>query len=231
MRAGAGGGWARAWRARRARPAGPEHGLRGLRARSYWEERYTKDPEPFDWYQRYSGLKELINQYFKKADAILNVGAGNSRITEEMYEDGFHSLTNIDISKTVVDTMAEKHADKRGVTWQRMDMLEMDFPDGSFDAVFDKGTLDSVLCGENSTANAAKALTGVARVLKPGGVYFIVSYGIPENRLSYLENEAYGWSVRVHTVPKPTVSATAGADEAGEPSAVHYIYVCQKASA
>ena len=71
---------------------------------TYWDTRYTKyvsklrylgwptrlmegrhtfnncrDPEPFDWYQRYAGLKELINQYVKKHDNILNVGAGNSR--------------------------------------------------------------------------------------------------------------------------------------------------------
>lgn len=38
-----------------------------------------RDPEAFDWYQRYSGLKELIAQYIKKSDKILNVGAGNSR--------------------------------------------------------------------------------------------------------------------------------------------------------
>ena len=29
---------------------------------AYWDERYTKDPEPFDWYQRYSGIRDLINQ-------------------------------------------------------------------------------------------------------------------------------------------------------------------------
>ena len=28
----------------------------------YWDERYTKDPEPFDWYQRYQGLKDIIKQ-------------------------------------------------------------------------------------------------------------------------------------------------------------------------
>ena len=34
---------------------------------NYWDERYTKDPEPFDWYQRYSGVRDLINQ------VILNI--------------------------------------------------------------------------------------------------------------------------------------------------------------
>ena len=55
----------------------------------YWDDRYTKDKEPFDWYQRYSGIKEIIsanctqpsnNSYDKDSShKILNVGAGNSR--------------------------------------------------------------------------------------------------------------------------------------------------------
>lgn len=38
-----------------------------------------RDPEPFDWYQRYSGIKDILAQHIKKEDAILMVGAGNSR--------------------------------------------------------------------------------------------------------------------------------------------------------
>ena len=45
---------------------------------TYWDERYTKDPEPFDWYQRYSGVKDLIAQYVKKTDHILNSRHTNS---------------------------------------------------------------------------------------------------------------------------------------------------------
>lgn len=55
----------------------------------YWEERYTKyvmvwwrDPEPFDWYQRFNGLKELIQANIMPEHRILNVGAGNSRLSE-----------------------------------------------------------------------------------------------------------------------------------------------------
>lgn len=35
-------------------------------------------PEPFDWYQVYSGIKDIITQYMTKADKILNIGCGNS---------------------------------------------------------------------------------------------------------------------------------------------------------
>jgi hypothetical protein len=35
-------------------------------------------------------------------------GCGNSRLSEEMYEDGYRAITNIDISRVVVDQMAER---------------------------------------------------------------------------------------------------------------------------
>jgi len=47
---------------------------------NYWDERYSKDPESFDWYQRYHGLSELLDKYIKRDDAILMAGCGNSRM-------------------------------------------------------------------------------------------------------------------------------------------------------
>lgn len=108
-----------------------------------------------------------------------------------------------------------------------MDCLDLKFADAQFNVVMDKGTLDSLLCGDNSTANTAKYCAEVSRSLAADGVFFIVSYGTPENRMSYLEVEEYGWSVNVHTIAKPTVSAAATAD-ASDASSVHYVYVCQK---
>ena len=64
-----------------------------------------------------------------------------------------------------------------------MNVCALDYPDESFNAVLDKGTLDSVLCGEGSTANVAKMCMEISRVLKPNGVYFVCSYGVPDNRL------------------------------------------------
>ena len=82
-----------------------------------------------------------------------------------------------------------------------MNCTALEFPDEAFDAVIDKGTLDSILCGEGSTSNVGKALSEITRALKPNGVLLMLSYGIPDNRLSYLDNDAYHWSVQVHTVP------------------------------
>ena len=50
-----------------------------------------------------------------------------------------------------------------------MDTMKMTFENETFDVVFDKGTLDAILCGVNSFENAAKMVNEVFRVLKPGG--------------------------------------------------------------
>ena len=194
---------------------------------SYWDERYTKDPEPFDWYQRYSGIQELLQKYVKKDDAVLMAGCGNSRLSEDMFEDGFANISNVDISRVVIDQMGDKYKDKPALTFQQMNVCSLEFPDESFDAVIVKGTMDAILCGEGSTANVAKMCMEVSRVLKPSGILFVVSYGVPDNRMQYLENEDYSWTVTTHTVPKPTVSATAVPDTK-DANSVHYIYVCAK---
>lgn len=67
-----------------------------------------------------------------------------------------------------------------------MDVRAMQpFEKGSFDVVIDKGTFDSILCGEGSDTNAEKALSEIYRVLVPTGVYICISYGIPEQRENY----------------------------------------------
>ena len=86
--------------------------------------------------------------------------------------------------------------------------------------------MDSLLCGDNSVANVAKMCQEMSRVMKPGGVYFIVSYGVPENRLNHLENEDYGWTVHTHTIPKPAVNPQ-NVPDTNDPSSVHYVYVCK----
>ena len=63
----------------------------------------------------------------------------------------------------------------------------MEFENGVYDCVLDKGTLDCILCGESSTTNSHKMLSEINRVLNSGGVYIVISYGQPDQRLLYLD--------------------------------------------
>ncbi|CAE8581181.1 unnamed protein product [Polarella glacialis] len=193
----------------------------------YWEERYTRDPEPFDWYQRWAGLKDTLLEYVQPSNTILMLGGGNSRLSEEMYEEGFHNINNIDIAMTVVKQMQEKYRDKPGMTYAQMDGRSMELPDANFNTVIDKACLDAVLCGEGSTHNAQKILTEVSRVLQPNGVYICISHGQPSYRLTYLQRPEFGWTVKTYTVQKPMMGMTASLS-ADDKDNVHYIYVCVK---
>mmetsp|Transcript_55385 Transcript_55385/g.108420 ORF Transcript_55385/g.108420 Transcript_55385/m.108420 type:complete len:223 (+) Transcript_55385:253-921(+) len=200
----------------------------------YWDERYTKDPEPFDWYQRWAGLKDTMMGVLQPSHRILNLGCGNSRLSEEMYEDGFHDITNIDISTIVIKNMQEKYQDKPGLSFMQLNALDMKekFSDGLYDCVIDKGTMDSILCGEGSTHNIQTMLREVSRVLKPNGIYIVISYGQPSYRMSYLQRADYGWSgsVSVQAVQKPLMGLTGSTMTGDEKENCHYIYICTKQS-
>lgn len=45
----------------------------------------------------------------RKDDNILMVGCGNSRLTEDMFDDGFTTLTNVDVSRVVIEQMVARN--------------------------------------------------------------------------------------------------------------------------
>ena len=80
-----------------------------------------------------------------------------------------------------------------------MDAREMkDFETANYDVAIDKGTLDALLCGEGSTTNAHKMIDEIHRILKPVGVYILVSYGQPIHRNGYLEKPDFDWEINIH---------------------------------
>jgi len=146
-------------------------------------------------------------------------------MSEEMYEEGNEHITNIDISFTVIKQMEEALKDKcPTMQWKQMDVRSLMFEEGTFDCVIDKGTFDSVLCGDGSGPNSDQTLNEIYRVLSPSGVFICISYGIPEQRESYFKNSNYDWDYTYHTVAKPTISTSAVVStEDKDPKNFHYI--------
>ena len=70
----------------------------------FWEDRYQKASEYYDWLQQYMGFGDqqgLRNWFIDNVDVeskILIVGCGVSRMAVDMFEDGYENLTSIDRS-------------------------------------------------------------------------------------------------------------------------------------
>ncbi|XP_074588922.1 uncharacterized protein LOC141844832 [Curcuma longa] len=126
---------------------------------SYWDERYRDNDSTYDWYMNYPSLVSLFDLYLRLDHRILNIGCGNSVLGEDMIDAGYQDVVNIDISSVLIETMQAKYADKLALKYIKMDVRDMSpFESGSFDAVIDKGTLDTLMCGEDDIVVATQLL-------------------------------------------------------------------------
>ncbi|XWS08436.1 hypothetical protein CRYUN_Cryun40dG0002400 [Craigia yunnanensis] len=126
----------------------------------YWDNRYAHESASFDWYHKYPALAPLFHLYLpQRHQRILVVGCGNSVFSEDMVNDGYVDVVNVDISSVVIEAMQTKYSNRQQLKYIKLDVRDMSpFQVGSFDAVIDKGTLDSILCGNNSRQNATQML-------------------------------------------------------------------------
>ncbi|KAJ7517954.1 hypothetical protein O6H91_21G047900 [Diphasiastrum complanatum] len=217
---------------------------------SYWDNRYLQDAGSFDWYQRYTGIAPLLQKYIPKKSQILMVGCGNAVISEDMINDGYQEIVNIDISSVVINAMLKKYKDIPQLKYMTMDVRDMSaFEDSSFDGIVDKGMLDSLMCGTSAALSASEMLMEVRRVLKPGGTYILVTYGDPSVRMPHLKLPEYNWNILLHVIPRPgskralentskmlTDPIRLNDDGTSAPNFVkddpdlHYVYACIKAT-
>lgn len=194
----------------------------------YWEDRYKNpDDSTFDWLEDYTSLKEMISnlKISKKTGTILNLGCGNSELCEEMYDDGYLNIINIDISQNVIDYMKKRNLHRDKMSFLKMDVRDLKIEDNSIDLAIDKSTIDALLCGNNSFQNVALMLKEVQRVLKVGGYYMIISYGTPEFRLFHLQRKFLDFEVQILTTPKDYEN---NAEEDDEMDKNNYVYICKK---
>lgn len=175
----------------------------------YWQQRFANE-EQYDWLTDYSAIQPLLLKYLlplcsaapkqppqRSMCRILMIGCGNSKLSEQMYADGFTCITNIDFDDQVIARQARTHVDKPEMTWHCCDMTRMDqFADSSFDCVLDKASMDSLLVNEGSVWSPALAvreqvfayLSHVKRVLRPGGQLLQITWQQPHFRLNnYLQ--------------------------------------------
>ncbi|CAI7896406.1 unnamed protein product [Closterium sp. NIES-53] len=214
----------------------------------YWDARYEKEgPEKtFDWYQQYTALAPIFDIYMDKASKVLMVGCGNAVLSEDMVQNGYQDIWNVDISSVVVDYMKKRNSTIPQLKYDTMNVCSMGFDESAFDVVLDKGTLDAILCGNDSVENASAMLSEVCRVLKHGGKFLLITYGDPQVRMSHLQVDSLKWTVKVHALPRPGATAevcpawslvpmklcsngrwVSNGDDL-EGGNVHYIYVCTK---
>ncbi|CAE7683463.1 Eef1akmt4, partial [Symbiodinium microadriaticum] len=153
----------------------------------FWDEWYTSEPEPFEWYYPYKKFASVINDHVAKEAKILVAGCGNSYMMEDMVADEFVDITGVDISRVVIDLMKVRCADYPEIRLLTGNMQDTNLPKESFDCIIDKGLMDSILCDLKGEEGVQNLVREVERLLTPDGIFICISHAGPEDRLQYLE--------------------------------------------
>ncbi|CAN6444824.1 unnamed protein product [Victoria cruziana] len=113
----------------------------------YWDGRYLQEVPPYDWYQRYSALRPFVSRYIPKASRLLMLGCGTAVMSEEMINDGYEYVMNVDISSVAIHMMKKKNEHVPQLEYMQMNVTDMSFfSDESFDSAIDKGIFFCLLC-------------------------------------------------------------------------------------
>jgi ubiquinone/menaquinone biosynthesis C-methylase UbiE len=158
--------------------------------------------------------------FFLPSDRALVLGCGNSPMSQEMLESGFPTVVSIDISPSVIAQLQEKHQNQPRLEWYMMDCTKMSFPDASFDLVVDKGTIDALMCGDNSDEKIASTMKEIFRLLTNRGHFIVATFGSPSQRFPAMRRDRQKWYVYPPIIVPPP-------DTHPEDS-INYIYVFEK---
>ncbi|EIW79149.1 S-adenosyl-L-methionine-dependent methyltransferase [Coniophora puteana RWD-64-598 SS2] len=167
--------------------------------KTYWDLRYREEaPDAtFDWFKSYADIADVLRQYIPdKSARILMLGCGNSTLSQDMYDDGFKNIVNIDFSGVLIEKMRSLHAGTRPeMEWHEMDIRDLKFEDGSFDVAIDKGTMDAMMTSvkdvwnppEHVIEDCSREVSEVVRVLrKKSGIFLYLTFGQPHFRKRHL---------------------------------------------
>ncbi|XP_012230561.1 eEF1A lysine and N-terminal methyltransferase homolog [Linepithema humile] len=145
----------------------------------YWNTFFKKrGKKTFDWYGEYPELCEILLKYVKLKDDILIVGCGNSTLSMSLYDVGYKSITNIDISHIVIKQMCDiNNSTRPELIYEYMDATQMTYPDEKFSVILDKGTLDALMpdTKETTISTIDRYFKEVTRVLRNGGRYICIT--------------------------------------------------------
>lgn len=111
----------------------------------------------------YQFVYELLKKYAPNKK-VLDYGCGHGMHATEIAKMGANEIIGIDLSEESLK-IAKNRAGREGIAQKikfiKMDAEKLEFPNNSFDIVFDGGTFSSI--------DISKGLPEIARVLKPNG--------------------------------------------------------------
>ncbi|XP_075718008.1 EEF1A lysine methyltransferase 4 [Rhinoderma darwinii] len=173
----------------------------------YWDSRYEEEERLLtgghEWFGAYQDFAHLVRRELRPGTRGLVLGCGTSSLSAELHKEGLRPLVSIDYSTACIKEMAQRNVNVPDMSWMVMDAQHLEFPDGTFDLVIEKGTLDAMMVDErdpwrvtqDTVTLVDQVLSEVSRVLAPSGCFISITFSPPHFRSRHYAQLRYDWSV------------------------------------
>lgn len=137
--------------------------------------------------------KYAFEKYFNQTDSILDIGCGTGRTTFSLYKQGFHKITGLDVSPSMIQAARKvSQEEKIDIPFILGNATNMPFNDSSFDSsLFSFNGLMQI----PQRKNRLLALKEIHRTLRTDGIFIFTTHDRDsnENYLNFWEQEEMLW--------------------------------------
>jgi 2-polyprenyl-3-methyl-5-hydroxy-6-metoxy-1,4-benzoquinol methylase len=146
-------------------------------ARTHWEKVYkTKAPDAVSWYRPHleTSLALIERTGAGTSSAIIDVGAGESTLADDLLSRGYENITVLDISETAIDVCKNRMGTAAGrIHWLVADVTRTELDTHVYDVWHDRAVFHFLTEPEQRAAY----VRNVARSVKRDGHIVVSTFG------------------------------------------------------
>ncbi len=146
-------------------------------AKTHWEKVYTtKEPDAVTWYRAH--LETSLTLIEQAADShsasIIDIGAGESTLVDDLAAKGYKNITVLDVSQTALDVTKKRLGPlAERIKWVVADITQMQLEPLAYDVWHDRAVFHFL----TSTEQRAVYVRNAATAVKPGGHVIVSTFG------------------------------------------------------
>jgi len=161
-------------------------------AKTHWEKVYqTKEPDAVSWYRPHleTSLAFVERAADSNSASIIDIGAGESTLVDDLAAKGYKNITVFDVSQTALDVTKKRLGPfAEHIKWIVADVTQVELQPSAYDVWHDRAVFHFL----TSIQQRAAYVRNVATAVRAGGHVIVSTFG-PEGptKCSGLEVSRY----------------------------------------
>jgi len=147
-----------------------------MQSKERWERVYTSKPtDAVSWFQKHpeKSLALIRHTGVAHAASIIDVGGGASTLVDDLLDDGYSSITVLDLSAAALAAAQRRLGSRaRAVHWLEADITSVSLPAAAYNVWHDRAVFHFLTSSQQRSAY----VQAVVRAVKPGGHVIVATF-------------------------------------------------------